>query len=156
MLRGVDAGGRSKFAPYVPFDYRRPAQLRRRRSPPYLDRAASWGIDAMRVPFVWAARRADAGQPTTQAFLARYDALLDAAWARGIWTVVDFHQDVYAETFCGDGFPAWTIPAPPAPHARLPDWGGEYLGDTDVASAFDRFWASGSHGPGRLRRALGR
>ena len=56
-----------------------------------------------------------------EAFLARYDALLDGAWARGMYTIVDFHQDVYAETFCGDGFPAWTIPDPkPAPHHDCP------------------------------------
>jgi endoglycosylceramidase len=78
------------------------------------------------------------------AYLAEYDQILDAAWARGIYTVVDFHQDVYAEAFCGDGFPAWTLTNPPAPHRDCPQWGREYLGDPDVEAAFDRFWAQGS------------
>jgi endoglycosylceramidase len=53
FLRGVNAGERSKMAPYVPFDYTQEQFATALTS--YMDRAASWGIDAMRVPFVWAA-----------------------------------------------------------------------------------------------------
>ena len=138
FLRGVDAGGRSKFAPYVPFDFAATdfdAALAQ-----YMDRAASWGIDVMRVPFTWAALEPTQGQDD-EAWLARYDALLDAAWARGIWTVVDFHQDVYAENLCGDGFPSWTLANPPAPHHDCPQWSLEYFGDDG--------------GQGGVRRVLG-
>ncbi|MGH7293985.1 MAG: cellulase family glycosylhydrolase, partial [Polyangiaceae bacterium] len=141
FLRGVDAGGRSKFAPYVPFDYssgQYDAALGA-----YMDRAASWGIDAMRVPFTWAALEPVQGQQDAD-WLTRYQALLDAAWARGIWTVVDFHQDVYSESFCGDGFPSWTIPNAPAPHHDCPGWSFEYFQDAGVQAAFDAFWADGS------------
>ncbi len=142
FLRGVDAGGRSKFAPYVPFDYA-PGGFDAALAS-YMDRAKAWGIDVMRVPFTWAAVEPVQGQDDAD-FLTRYDALLDAAWARGIWTVVDFHQDVYAEAFCGDGFPAWTIPAPaPAPHHDCPQWSFEYFGDKGVIAAFDALWADGS------------
>ena len=140
FLRGVDAGGRSKFAPYVPFDYGSDFDGA---LAAYMDRAASWGIDAMRVPFTWAALEPTQGQDD-QSWLAMYDAILDAAWARGIWTVVDFHQDVYAENFCGDGFPAWTLTNPPAPHHDCPQWSLEYFSDDDVKAAFDAFWADGS------------
>ena len=44
VLRGVDAGGRSKFAPFAPFDYAAGAYDVALAS--YMDRAASWGIDA--------------------------------------------------------------------------------------------------------------
>jgi len=142
FLRGVDAGGRSKFAPYVPFDYAQ-GQFAAALGA-YMDRAASWGIDAMRVPFTWAALEPTQGQDDAD-WLGRYKQILDAAWARGIWTVVDFHQDVYAENFCGDGFPSWTIPDPkPAPHHDCPQWSFEYVNDADVRAAFDRFWADGS------------
>lgn len=142
FLRGVDAGGRSKFAPYVPFDYAQ-GQFAAALGA-YMDRAASWGIDAMRVPFTWAALEPTQGQDDAD-WLNRYKQILDAAWARGIFTVVDFHQDVYAESFCGDGFPSWTIPDPkPAPHHDCPNWQLEYLNDADVQAAFDRFWADGS------------
>jgi endoglycosylceramidase len=142
LLRGVDAGGRSKFAPFVPFDYPQGGYDAALAS--YMDRAASWGISAMRVPFTWAAVEPTQGTYDEE-FLGRYEKLLDAAWARSIWTVVDFHQDVYAEVFCGDGFPAWTVPDPkPAPHHDCPGWSTEYAGDTGVKAAFDRFWAQGS------------
>lgn len=139
FLRGVDAGGRSKWAPYMPFEYTdfTPALGA------YLDRAASWGIDAIRVPFTWAALEPTEGTYDLD-WLSRYQQLLDAAWARGIWTVVDFHQDVYSESFCGDGFPSWTIPNAPAPHHDCPQWQLEYFGDAAVQHAFDVFWAPGS------------
>jgi len=141
LLRGVDAGGRSKFAPFVPFDYTNDFDAK---LASYMDRAASWGISAMRVPFTWAAVEPTQGA-YDEDFLARYAKILDAAWARGIWTVVDMHQDVYAEVFCGDGFPAWTVPDPkPAPHHDCANWGSEYLGDKEMQAAFDRFWADGS------------
>jgi len=141
FLRGVDAGGRSKFSPYVPFDYGDGQYATALAA--YMDRAASWGIDAMRVPFTWAALEPVPGQDDA-GWLSEYQQFLDAAWARGIWTVVDFHQDVYSESFCGDGFPSWTIPNAPAPHHDCPDWQFEYFNDTDVEHAFDVFWAAGS------------
>jgi endoglycosylceramidase len=139
LLRGVNAGGRSKWAPFVPFDFAAggfDAALAA-----YMDRAAAWGLNVLRVPFVWAAVEPTKGKDD-ETFLTRYDAIVDAAWKRGIRTVVDFHQDVYAENYCGDGFPAWTIPGtPPAPHHDCPDWGTAYLLNADVKAAFDRFWS---------------
>ena len=142
ILRGVNAGGRSKFAPFVPFDFPQGGFDAALAS--YLDRAASWGLDVLRVPFSW-----DAVEPTQgtddAAYLARYDAILDGAWQRGMYTIIDFHQDIYAEVFCGDGFPAWTVPDPkPAPHHDCPVWSSGYFSDTGVMAAFDAFWAAGS------------
>jgi len=142
VLRGVDAGGRSKLTPFAPFDFTGDGYDAALGA--YLDRAASWGINVLRVPFVWAAVEPTQGS-YDQAFLTRYDALLDGAFARGMLTVVDFHQDVYADVFCGDGFPDWTLTPPyPAPHDDCPNWGGEYLGDPSVQAAYDAFWATGS------------
>ncbi|MGH7268892.1 MAG: cellulase family glycosylhydrolase, partial [Polyangiaceae bacterium] len=106
LLRGVDAGGRSKLPPYVPFDFA--AGQYTAALGAYMDRAASWGIDVMRVPFTWAALEPVEGQDDAT-WLSLYDQLLDAAWAHGIYTILDFHQDVYSEVYCGDGFPAWTV-----------------------------------------------
>jgi endoglycosylceramidase len=142
FLRGVAAGGRSKFAPYVPFDY--PPGGYATALAAYMDHAASWGIDVMRVPFTWAALEPNQGTNDAD-WLSRYDQLLDAAWARGIWTVIDFHQDIYAEPFCGDGFPAWTIPYDAGPPVHdCANWSIGYFQDQRVTSAFDRFWDAGT------------
>jgi endoglycosylceramidase len=141
FLRGVNAGGRSKFAPFVPFDYA--AGQYAAALGAYLDRAASWGIDAMRVPFTWAALEPTQGHDDME-WLGRYQQLVDGAWARGIWTVVDFHQDLYSESFCGDGFPLWTVPNAPAPHHDCTMWQLDYFSDMPMQEAFDRFWAAGS------------
>ena len=147
-LRGFNAGSRSKWAPYAPFDFTLPdphgfsygEQLRR-----YLDGAVALGANVLRVTFSWQALEPVRGQHD-EAYLTRYGALLDAAWARGIRTLVDFHQDVYAENFCGDGFPAWTIDAaggpPPAPHHDCPRWYEAYS-SAPVQASFDRFWSDG-------------
>jgi endoglycosylceramidase len=148
FLRGVDAGGRSKFAPYVPFDF--PSGGFDAALEAYMARAESWGIDAMRVPFTWTALEPTRTSPPTydSAWQAMYLALLASAWAHGIYTVVDFHQDVYSEVFCGDGFPAWTLPnggadAGPPMH-DCPQWQLEYFTDDAVKAAFDAFWPANS------------
>jgi endoglycosylceramidase len=92
FLRGVDAGGRSKFAPYVPFDF--DAGEYSSALETYMSRAESWGIDAMRVPFTWAALEPTAGA-TNEAWVTMYAELLASAWAHGIYAVVDFNKDVY-------------------------------------------------------------
>jgi endoglycosylceramidase len=141
-LRGVNAGGRSKLTPYAPFDFKDGAYGEALDA--YLDRAASWGINVLRVPFTWAAVEPTEGA-VDEAFLARYDALIDGAFQRGLYTIVDFHQDIYAENLCGDGFPSWTLPEPrPAPHHDCVSWGSKYLSDDAVRGAFDAFWAEGS------------
>ncbi len=137
-LRGINTGGRAKFAPYAPFEYAEGGYDAALAA--YLDRAASWGFDVLRVPFSWHALEPIRGE-VDEAYLARYDALLDGAWARGMWTIVDFHQDVYAEPLCGDGFPSWTLVDPPAPRRDCPNWAHGYENDPRVQAAFDGFWS---------------
>jgi endoglycosylceramidase len=142
ILRGVNAGGRAKFAPYVPFDFAADGFLAA--SAAYLDRAAAWGINTLRVPFTWAAVEPVQGADD-MTFLTRYDVLLQGAAQRGMFTIVDFHQDIYAEALCGDGFPDWTLPQPaPAPHHDCANWSTKYFNDPGVQAAFDAFWAPGS------------
>jgi hypothetical protein len=35
--------------------------------------------------------------------------LVNLAGSYGIYTLVEFHQDLIAEKFCGDGVPTWLI-----------------------------------------------
>ncbi|MCB9739755.1 MAG: cellulase family glycosylhydrolase [Deltaproteobacteria bacterium] len=149
MLRGVNASGRSKMPPFAPFEFDGAAPYEKGYTAAlddYLDRVQALGVDVLRVPFVWEAVEPVKGQDDA-AFLTRYDALLDAAWARRMWTVVDFHQDVYGRTFCGSGMPAWTLPATqpdgspwPEPHTDCATWYLGYDTNPQVQAAFARFW----------------
>ena len=148
LLRGANTGGRAKFWPYAPFDFDLSDPGRgsyEEELGTYLDRAADWGFTTLRVPFTWAAFEPLPGEDDSD-WAARYDLLLDEAAARGMWTVVDFHQDIYAESLCGDGFPEWTLPGwdpedPPELKHDCADWFWAYLSNDEVAAAYDRFWA---------------
>ena len=61
---------------------------------------------------------------------------------RGIFTLLDFHQDLYNERFQGEGWPDWqTIDDgfPSEPQAGFP---GNYLVNQGLQHAFDNFWAN--------------
>jgi endoglycosylceramidase len=141
ILRGVNTGGRSKFAPFLPFDFTDFAPANER----YWDRIATLGFNVVRMPFSWEALEPTRGR-YDDAWLARYVALIDAAWARGIRTFVDFHQDVYATPFSGDGFPLWTIKGehgPPRHDMADGAWFLQYMdGNGPVPGAFNRFWSN--------------
>lgn len=138
LLRGINAGGRSKFAPFSPFDFgedRFQAEL-----DAYLDRPAEWGLNVLRVPFSWDAMEPEQGT-IDEEWMVRYDALLDGAAERGLFTIVDFHQDVYSERYCGDGFPIWASTGGEEPHHDCHDWFTGYITDTDSKQAWDEFWS---------------
>jgi len=142
VLRGLNTGGRSKVAPFVPFPVTADMDLTafRAAADTYFGRLPLWGLDSVRMPFSWAALEPAAGT-WDDAWLERYVTMVDAAGDLGLRVVVDFHQDVYAEPFCGDGFPLWTLP--PADRTKTcqssATWFLKYF-DPAVTGAFDRFY----------------
>jgi len=144
QLRGVNTGGRSKWAPFVPFPIAADASAAEVgvAATTYFTRLRAWGLDTVRLPFSWEGLEPVQGQ-FDFGYLDRYEAMIDAAWALELRVIVDFHQDVYASPFCGDGFPLWTIAGEHGPPRRdCPNWGLGYLNDDAVRGAFDRFWAN--------------
>ncbi len=145
LLRGVNAGGRSKWAPFMPFEFADDAELAARREQ-LMSSLAAWGVNVIRLPFSWEGLEPVEGTIDT-VYLDRYKALIDAAWAHGMRVIVDFHQDVYASPFCGDGFPLWTLGdiAHGAPRHDCADgmWFGQYLDrGGPVPLAFERLWTN--------------
>ncbi len=143
ILRGVNAGSRSKFAPYMPFEFSDETSFTAGVTR-LMTTVDGWGMNVIRLPFTW-----DAMEPTRgtfdEAYLGHYRALLDAAWARGLRVIVDFHQDAYAQVLCGDGFPAWTLGTLPhgAPHHDCPMWFQQYFApNSTVQLAFYRLYAN--------------
>src|SRR5690242_19853000 len=83
VLRGVNVTGDAKVPPF------RPAA-----DPAIFDPLPGWGLNAVRLLFNW-----EAYEPTDGARDASYleyiAAAAAAAWERGLYVIIDFHQDAY-------------------------------------------------------------
>jgi endoglycosylceramidase len=100
ILRGVNLTGDAKVPPFLPSA-----------GPRDLDLVASLGMNVVRLLFLW-----EANEPLPGAYdenyLAALCTLAREAAARGVYTIVDIHQDGYsrhASRGAGDGFPAWAV-----------------------------------------------
>jgi endoglycosylceramidase len=150
MLRGVNTGGRSKFAPFFPFPFLESGLSNQADAPSfgkaatsYFERIAGWGHNIVRLPFTWEALEPTRGTYDAL-FLERYLALIAIAQKLGIRVIVDFHQDVFAWPYCGDGFPIWACPQPvPERPDDCKMWFLAYITKGSPSEvAFDRFWAN--------------
>jgi endoglycosylceramidase len=100
ILRGVNLTGDAKVPPFLPSA-----------GPSDLDRVASWGMNVVRMLFLWEAYEPLPGV-YDEHYLASLCSLAGAAAARGVYTIVDIHQDGYSRHVsrgAGDGFPAWAV-----------------------------------------------
>lgn len=61
---------------------------------------------------------------------------------RGIFTMLDFHQDLYNERFGGEGWPAWATLDDGQPAAPMPGFPLTYVSSPGLNHAFDNFWAN--------------
>jgi endoglycosylceramidase len=128
LLRGFNLSADAKTPPYLPIPHEQ-----------HLDRLASWGINCIRLVLVWEALEPRRGE-YNQAYLEKMVALARAAWQRGIYTIVDMHQDLFSRELGGSGAPVWAHPPVHRPRRPGRFWFSYYLIDRDVNYAFKRFW----------------
>jgi endoglycosylceramidase len=127
--------------------------------PPYLPSADGFGSDdaaflarngfnVVRLGVIYAAVEPSPGH-YDDAYLSAIASTVRKLAARGVYSLLDFHQDMYNERFHGEGFPGWAVQNDGLPNQ--PDLGfpGNYLGMPAVQHAFDHFWAD-SPGPGGI------
>jgi endoglycosylceramidase len=104
------------------------------------------GFDAVRLGLIYKAVEPAPGSyddgylsqiAGTEADLARH----------GVFSQLDFHQDMYNERFQGEGWPDWAVQDDGVPNVPQAGFPSNYFLNAALIRAFDNFWAN-SPGPG--------
>lgn len=128
FLRGANYSHRSKQPPWTSWIKDDHAETQR-----------AWGFNCVRLLLQW-----EALEPEKDHFDEAYlDAIESAAKAyrdRGMYVVLDMHQDLWGRPFGGDGAPAWaTIDDLVDPNVLHEPWGLTYF-TTEVRANFMKLW----------------
>eukprot|EP01133_Synstelium_polycarpum_P009151 gene9151-10736_t len=71
----------------------------------------SWGLNAVRFGAMWPGVEPERGV-FNQTYLYVIKGILDELGNAGIYTIIDFHQDLINRRFCGEGIPDWAVVVP--------------------------------------------
>ncbi|WP_183096132.1 glycoside hydrolase family 5 protein [Nocardioides stalactiti] len=102
------------------------------------------GFNGVRLGTLWAGLTPDAPGVGDPQYRARWQRIMDLLAAQGIWMQLDAHQDMWHETYGGEGVPDWAM-SRPAPYNLLPPINLPFpLGywTPEVSTVFDEFWAN--------------
>ena len=107
---------------------------------------AANGFDVVRLGVIYAAVEPRPGS-YDDAYLAGIARTVAKLGRHGIYSLLDFHQDMYNERFAGEGFPSWAVQDDGLPNTPNSGFPGNYVSMPAVQHAFDHLWAN-SPGPG--------
>ena len=124
--------------------------------PPYLPSAAGFGkddarflhrhgFDGVRLGLIYGAVEPHPGSYDDR-YLRRIAASERVLGRHGVYSLLDFHQDLYNERFQGEGWPDWAVQDDGLANPRN-GFPGNYLTNPALNRAFDHFWAN-DPGPG--------
>jgi endoglycosylceramidase len=108
------------------------------------DTISGWGMNCIRLTIFWDGLEPQPGK-INHAYLERIAHLVDLAKARGLYVLLDMHQDLYSAKYA-DGAPAWATLTDGKPYQPTAMWSDAYLKSEAVHTAIDHFW-SNSPGP---------
>lgn len=74
-----------------------------------IDSLVSWGFNLVRLGVMWEAVERSPGV-YNQTYLGEVNKIINRLGEKGIYTMVDAHQDVFARKICGEGMPNFVIP----------------------------------------------
>ena len=104
------------------------------------------GFTTVRLGLIWKSVEPSPGQ-YDDAYLASVQKTTELLAAQGIWTLLDFHQDLYNERFEGEGAPDWAVQDDGLPAEPKLGFPANYFAMLALSRAFDHFWAN-DPGPG--------
>jgi len=125
--------------------------------PPYLPAALGFGADdatflrrngfnTIRLGLIYKAVEPRPGR-FDSTYLKRTRRLERVLRRKGIFSLLDFHQDLYNEKFGGEGWPDWAVLDDGVPAEPLTGFPASYITSPGLNRSFDNFWAN-ADGPG--------
>jgi len=146
----VDASGRvvlfhgvnlvNKFPPYTP------SAAGFREVDAKLMADAGWNVVRLGVPY-------SGVEPSPgnydESYLDRIEESVALLGRHGIFSLLDFHQDLYGPVFTGDGLPPWATLTDNLPLKPSHGFPNDYFELPALQRAFDHFWKN-SQGPGQV------
>ncbi|MDW0227728.1 MAG: cellulase family glycosylhydrolase, partial [Nitrososphaeraceae archaeon] len=159
LFRGVNFGSRSKMPPYLPIaplDVHDISKLDLKKEiesvKTGLDLLKNLGFNIVRLLISWKAIEPRPNQnleellPEGRKYLEYMKEIIDELYARNLYVILDFHQDIANEVYGGDGFPDWAIaideehekPKPPTKPDKK--WQFKYMINKSLKETLKSFW----------------
>jgi endoglycosylceramidase len=106
------------------------------------------GFNTVRLGTIWVGVEPQPGV-YDEAYLDRIAATESILASQGIFSLIDFHQDMYNPRFQGNGHPDWSVQDDGIPAEPKQGFPANYLGMPALQRAYDHFWAN-DPGPGGI------
>lgn len=101
------------------------------------------GFNGARIGTLWVGVTPEAPGKVDQAYLTAWDRVTGLLAGKGIWMLFDFHQDMMAPEYQGEGFPEWAVTPLKGPVNNLPPpmfgFPFNYF-SPQVSELFDNLW----------------
>lgn len=138
ILRGVNVSGASKVPPF-----------RAIRGPEDFQPLRGWGFNTVRLLFNWEAFESVKDR-YDESYLTYYLNTVRWAESKGLYVIVDVHQDAFSRFSiggCGEGFPQWALPPEqialePRNDDSCEAWFLNAVADIEMHSAWHHFYAN--------------
>lgn len=144
----VDQFGRVVIIHGLNFVWKRPPYVPPNTPAGFTEADAEWleehGFNGARIGMLWPGVTPSQPNVADKTYFQRWDRVIDLMADRGIWMLFDQHQDMWHETYGGEGVPDWAAKRP-LPFALLPYVPLQFpLGywTPEVSTVFDQFWAN--------------
>ena len=106
----------------------------------------NYGFNTIRLGLIYKAVEPQPGRYNA-AYLGRIARTQRQLARQGVFSQLDFHQDLYNERFGGEGWPDWATLDDGVPADPLTGFPGSYITSPGLNRAFDNFWENET-GPG--------
>ncbi len=104
------------------------------------ERLSNHGFNIIRLGIIWDGMEPEPGK-YDEKYLDKIEERVNWAASKGIYVLLDMHQDLYSVSF-SDGAPVWATLTDNQPHATGAIWSDAYFMSSAVQKAFDNFWAN--------------